>query len=535
MRWGQRGQPDYLGWGPARCRGTAPAGETRQGGTLTYVTAEEPETLNPYLTQLVVGFDILSLFMESLLEADDQGQYGPRLAESYEAAADGLTYTFTLRTGVKWHDGSDFTAQDVVESYNMIMNPDFGAFSQQGWDKITGAETPDDHTVVFSLDQVYAPFIANVGGAYIAPASALAKGIQSFKEEFGREPFGTGPFRFVEWASGDHITAQANADYWQGAPKLEQIVCKFVPNSNTIAVQLKSGEADLAAYVDAQQFDTYQAIEDKQVIETDSQAWFHLDLKNIDFLMEKPVRQALDFATPKQDIIDKILKGHATISVADVAPISWAYNPNIKPRPYDLEQAKKLLDEAGWTPGPDGIRQKDGKRMQLELWGIAGDQQNQQILQVIAASWKQIGVQADLKFQDIKTLWGPEGYQFTETPTACGYSWFNGNDPDDSFYWHSSQIPDSPTGSGGNLPAYFHPYDMQDQIDELTERGVATIDQEERKKIYWQIQELLHEYVPVIFIYWNKLIFVSPKRLQGFKPNAFTPLFHNVHEWAYRA
>src|SRR5690606_22774290 len=134
--------------------------------------------LNPYLTQLGVGFDILSLFMETLLEADDTGQYGPRLAEAYQAAPDGLSYTFKLRTGVKWLDGGDVTAQDVMESYNMIMTPDFGAFFQQGWELITGSEAPDGQTVVFTLDRVFAPCIANVGGSYIVPASALTKGIQ---------------------------------------------------------------------------------------------------------------------------------------------------------------------------------------------------------------------------------------------------------------------------------------------------------------------------------------------------------------------
>jgi peptide/nickel transport system substrate-binding protein len=159
--------------------------------------------------------------------------------------------------------------------------------------------------------------------------------------------------------------------------------------------------------------------------------------------------------------------------------------------------------------------------------------QTERVLQVIANSWQQIGVEADLNFQDIRTIWGPEGYQFTEVETAGAYSWFNGNDPDNTFYWHSSQIPDDPQGTGGNLVAYFNEFDYQDEIDELTERGATTIDQDERREIYWEIQELLHEELPVIFIYWSNLIFVSPSNLRGFEPNAFTRLFYNVHEWHY--
>jgi peptide/nickel transport system substrate-binding protein len=296
---------------------------------------------------------------------------------------------------------------------------------------------------------------------------------------------------------------------------------------------MQTGEADLTAYASAEQFPEYEQMDDKEVIVVDGQSWFHLDLKNIGFLMDRNVRQALDYATPKEQIVDQILDGLGTVSIGDIPPISWAFNPNIEPRPYDLDRARELLEESGWEEGSDGVRMKDGDPLFIELWGVSGDSQTERQLQVIANSWEQVGFDVDLNLQDIRTIWGPEGYQFTDVETAGAYSWFNYNDPDNMFYWHSSQIPDDPQGSGGNLVAYFNEFEYQDEIDDLTERAATTVDQDERRELYWEIQELLHEELPVIFIYWSSLIFVSPDNLSGFEPNAFTRLFYNVNEWHF--
>jgi peptide/nickel transport system substrate-binding protein len=508
-------------------------GEAVAGGRLITVGTDEPETLNPYLTQLVVGGDILSLTMEPLLQPDDTATYEPRLAESYEFSDDGLVCTMHLRDDVVWHDGAAFTSDDVLVSYETIMDPDFGAFSQTGWSEIDEFEVIDDHTIEMTLTGVYAPFIAAIGDTFVVSRSIIDEGYEHFREEFGRSPWGTGPYLFEEWSSGEQVRLTANPDYWGGAPSLEEIVYRFVPSSNTMVVQLQTGEADLTAYASAEHYAEFEQMDDKEVTVTDGQAWFHLDLKYIGFLMDRNVRQALDYATPKQEIVDRILDGLGTVAIGDISPISWAYNPNIEPRPYDLDRARELLEESGWEEGPDGVREKDGDRLFIEIWGVSGDSQTERQLQVIANSWEQIGVDVDLNLQDIRTIWGPEGYQFTEVETAGAYSWFNYNDPDNMFYWHSSQIPDDPQGTGGNLVAYFNEFDYQDEIDELTERGATTIDQDERREIYWEIQELLHEELPVIFIYWSNLIFVSPSNLRGFEPNAFTRLFYNVHEWHY--
>jgi peptide/nickel transport system substrate-binding protein len=227
-----------------------------------------------------------------------------------------------------------------------------------------------------------------------------------------------------------------------------------------------------------------------------------------------------------------LLKGLATVGFGDQAPGTPWINPNIQPRPYDLDKAAALLAEAGFTKNADGNLEKDGKPLVIEHWIPSGDEQTKRVQQVIAASWRKLGIQVDEREEDIKSIWGPNGYQFTQAMTAGQYSWTNGNDPDDMFYWHSSQIPSEPTGTGGNTVAFFQKFSFQEEIDDLTLRAAAETDLEKRKQLYWQIQELLHEEVPVIFMYWGKRIYVAPKALAGFKANSYNYLLWDAQDWS---
>ncbi len=524
---------------------TAPDGTPQEGGTITAGSTEEPDTIHPYISQTVTGADVYSGMMEGLLAYDSTQQLQPRLATGFEISQDGLTYTFQLREGVAFHNGNPFTGQDLIDTWKIITNPDFGAFNQNGWDKIADIVI-DGPQAVITTTEVFAPFMSYVGVERISPASEIAKGPDAFKQEFGRAPIGTGPFRFGEWAAKEQIVLDKFAEYWGEPAKLDRIVYRIVPDDNTQLVQLRTGEiqvAGSAGALSASRVDEALGIENVVVLEHATQDWQHIDLKHVDFLRMTKVRQALDFATPTKDIIERLLKGRAVPSIADQVPGSWAHNPNIQPRPYDPEQAKALLAEAGLTPGEGGVLQGkvpttdpnvgDGevKPFELELWFVSGEAENERVSQVVAQSWNAIGVKTTVLSQDISTIWGPEGYQFNEKMTGCLYSWSNGNDPTDQFYWHSSEIPKTPTGTGGNLPAYFHPYNFQAEIDDLTARADQTTDQEQRKQLFWQIQELLHEEVPVIFMYWEKAYPVAAANLGGFWPSAFNSLLWNANEW----
>lgn len=524
---------------------TAPEGTPLVGGTITIGSNQEPDTLHPYITQTVTAYDVFGSILDSMLTYDSTQQLIPQLATAFEISEDGLIYSFDLRENVQFHNGDTFSGDDVVAVWQIIMNPDFGAFNQNGWDKIEDIAV-DGNRIVITTSEVFAPFLSYVAPREIVPMSAIEAGIDPFKQEFGRAPIGTGPFQFVEWRAKEQIVVEKFADYWGEPANLDRIVYRIVPDDNTQLVQLRTGEIQMVGSAGALspiRVDEALGIEGITVLEHPTQDWSHIDLKHWDHVRMTAVRQALDFATPTQDIIDRLLEGRALVSIADQAPGSWAHNPNIEPRPYDLEQATALLAEAGLTPGADGVLEGpvptddpnvgDGevKPFDIELWYIAGDTQSEQICQIVAQSWNSIGLKTTVLSQDISTIWGPEGYQFTERMTGSFWSWSNGNDPTCKFYWHSEDIPETPTGTGGNLPAYFHHYNFQEEIDALTVAADATTDQEERKEIFWQIQELLHEEVPVIFMYWGKAFPAVANNVGGFWPSPFNTLMWNTNEW----
>ena len=242
--------------------------------------------------------------------------------------------------------------------------------------------------------------------------------------------------------------------------RLEEIEYRVLPDADALLKALATGEIDVAAgsgVIPPYRVDEATAIPDVSVFRHGTMNWQHIDLKQMSFLQETPVRQALDFATPRERIIAEVLSGRAIPAFADLSPESWAYSETLRPRPFNPERAASLLDDAGLRPGEDGVRARDGKRFEIDLWGVRGDEQARAILEMIAAEWNAIGVSTLTQFASPADLWGSLGYQFSDRMTGCLYTWTNANDPDDLFYWHSSQIPVSPGASGGNLPAFFYP------------------------------------------------------------------------------
>jgi peptide/nickel transport system substrate-binding protein len=536
---------------------TAPAGTPIEGGTLVASSISEPDTLNPWVTALVTASDVCTGVFGGLMRYDSNLQIIPDLAESFEISTDGLVYTFHLRQGVTFHDGAAFTAKDVDATWKAIMNPDFTAYSQLGWDQITKLDMPDDFTVVMTTAEAYAPFIAYlsdpVSGAIVS-AAVFEKGPDFFRGDFGRKPFGTGPFKIDEWRAKEQVSLSRFDGYWGTRPKLDQIIYRVNPDDNTQLVQLQTGEAQLASSdgaIGATRVDEVLGFGTVDVYERANMAWSHLDLKHVDFLRITKVRQALDYATPTQDIIDNIQKGRVVRAFADQAPITTVYASDITPRPYDPEMAKQLLTEAGLTLNDDGVwegptptpskdidpntdRGGPVKQFKMEYWHTSGDSTEDQIAQVIAQSWQQIGIPTEVKSEDVSTIWSPDGYQFDpETMTACKYSWFNSNDPDNMYYWHSSQIPPDPTGAGGNAIAYFFPLNFQAKVDELTEAGVKETDPDKRKAIYIELQHLIFEETPVVFLYWSKDFSAVVPNLGGFWPSPFNRLLWNAQEWYF--
>ena len=506
------------------------AGDT---GTLIYGSTTEPDTLNPETMVLVSSFEVTSAVFDSLLTPDPSNRLRPNLATSVDHTPDGRTWTFHLRRGVQWADGVPFSSADVAYTYRALLNPKNNIVSKLGWDKIDRLTTPDPYTVVCHLSQVYAPFLSTVSYVnFIVPRHIYDRpGLDFNRAAFNRKPFGTGPYMVSEWKAGDQITLLPNPHSWRGQPHFKKIIYKIVPNANTQLVQLRTGDLDFGT-VDQSQAKEARAIAGKRLDVAVSNAWLHIDLKQYGFLREQVVRQALDFATPKAAILKGILGGLGQIANGDISPIfADYYNSTVPQRPYDPAKAAALLAADGFSKGSDGVLRKGGQPFAMELWSTSGVTLNERINSVLKNVWGRLGVQVTLRSQSSTAIYGANGPQFSKQMTGITYAWYNYNDPDDTLFWNSSQIPTSPTGGGQNVICYFNTFAFQRQIDDLTNAGVATVDTAKRRAIYFKIQALLADQVPVIFLDWQPSLIVVPTTLAGFRSNPFNNLFWNVTDW----
>jgi peptide/nickel transport system substrate-binding protein len=520
-------------------RKTKPKGKEVRDGRIAVGVVGSIDTLNPYTTNLYAqGFDVLAGVMDGLVGYDSRQRLKPLLAQGYTISDDGLTYTFDMRPGVLFQNGQPLTARDVVASWQMIMNKDLPVWSRLGWDKIASIDVPNDQTAVVKTAQLFAPFLSSIAAGQfttcaICPANELDKGLDQFRERFDAKPIGTGPFR-IKSVRQDEILLERYGKHWAGNPKLERITIRIFEDYEEQLAALASGDIQIANRTGtpgSQHVADTLAVDGVNVFQFPGLTWGHLDLKNVSYLMDTQVRQGLDYATPKREIIEQVLNGLGQVGAADQAPGSWAFSQSLRARSLDHEKAASLMARAGFDLNRAGQLEKDGVPFEIDLWGEKGDAQAEPILQLIAESWARIGVSCRVNIAPAAELWGPTGYQYTDRMTAGYYRWANVNDPDDMFYWHSSQIPTYPGGPGGNVPAFFNEYSFQAQIDDLTSRAAAETDPIVRKNLYLEIQDVLHEQVPAIFLFWDHNFSAAATTIGNYLPSAYTYLLWNAREW----
>ncbi len=506
------------------------------GATLIYGATGEPDTLNPWTTALGTGNEVAPAIFDSLLRSDAQSHLQPELAMSVDHSADGRTWTFHLRHGVKWADGVPFTSADVAYNYRVAFDKKdnvTGYYGITGWDQIDHYTIPDANTFVCHLKAVNAPFLANMGSTPLIPQHIYDRpGVDFHKTSFNRTPFGTGSYMVSEWKAGDHITLVPNPYSWRGQPFFKKVIYKIVPDKDTLLVQLKTGEVDMGMVLQRQVAQA-RTLPGKRLVTWLKNSYRHVEFVQYGFPREKAVRQALDYATPKVAIFKGISLGMGAIAYSNVSPaVSYYHNPSVPTHPFNLTTAAAMLAADGFVKGPDGTLQKNGQPFTMNLWTTTGDSDGTRINQVLQQVWGQLGIKVTLRSLPYADLFGPNGPYFAKAMAGNTVGNDNNPDVDDSTYWVSSGIPKSPTDNTCcNSMAYFYPFDFQAQIDALYQAGNGTVDPAKRKAIYFKIQDVLADEVPVIFLYWAPGLVVVPNNLTGFVGNPFFPSFSTVGSW----
>lgn len=503
---------------------TAQSVTPKKGGHVTLGRASDIKTFNTVLSGDDGSSLVASLCFDSLLTIDKSGSPIPLLAESFKAGSDGLTYTFNLHKNAKWTDGQPVTADDVVFTYQLMYDPKYKAVSsprrgtlEKYIDSVTAT---DANTVVIKTKSVFAPFLVQHSGYGILPKHVLgaldSKAINT--SDFNSGPtVSSGPFKFVKWEKGQQVTFARNDTYYLGAPYLDQFILKIIPGGSVaISNQLQTGEIDLGP-VDPSLFDQFKTVTSVNVGEYPT-ASFEFYAYNQDpnkhagkFFADKSVRQALLYALDRDKVRTAVYFGHATTAVTPIPPVLWAFNSTTQPSyKFDKAKAESLLDAAGWAKGSDGIRSKGGVRFKIELITNSGNKVRENLIQVMAQAWKDVGVDVTPKPIDFGALVDQIVHTRTFDVFLVGFGPFT--DPDQSSIFHSRNTVDGGfDGFGFSNP----------DVDKLLDDGVATLDRAKRLDIYKQYQTKMNDLVPAPpIVFGNGLPGVN-KRVMGTRYSTF--------------
>ncbi|MGD6834883.1 glutathione ABC transporter substrate-binding protein [Sutcliffiella halmapala] len=481
----------------------------KEGGELVFVISQDAPTLDPHGMNDTATTNATTQLFDRLTEYAADGSVVPALAESFEAVDD-TTWEFKLKEGVKFHDGTDFNADAVKMTIERIIDPEFASPRAVVLNMITEVVVVDDYTVQFKTEKPFAPLpahLAHNAGSIIAPSAIEEE--NSGGKKVSENPVGTGPFKFVSWSTGSEMIFEKNADYW-GEKKAAVDTLKFVvvPEQATRMAMLETGDAHVAQ-VGASDVERAKGMADVTITSEKSTRMDYLG-----FNMQKApydnlkVRQAISMAINKSDVVDGILDGQGVPAVGPLAPTVVGNYQELKPLDYDVEAAKKLMEEAGFADG-----------FETTLFVNEGNKERSDIALLVQDQLADIGITVNIETIE----WGA----FLEKTAAGEHELFILGwttvtaDADYGLYalFHSSAF-----GAPGNRSFY-----KNERVDELLDLGRSETDQAKRDEAYKEISEILVEEAPMVYLQHPDFIYGTNGVASGLFVNfSGTPFFKDV-------
>tara|TARA_R110000751_G_scaffold81322_1_gene164032 strand:+ start:677 stop:2341 length:1665 start_codon:yes stop_codon:yes gene_type:complete len=522
--------------GPAAIgRDQAFAANADANGQLILAFSQEPTVFNPLMPHIEVDEGVYYAVFDPLFDFDPDGEYFPILVAEVPTVAnggiseDGLNWRIKLKEGVTWHDGTPFTAEDVKFSLELTMDPDFRSFRSTGYKFMQNITVVSDTELTWEMSEPFAPMAAILASTYIIPKHAFDGVEDKNSAPFSNAPIGTGPFKFKERMAGDHIELEANADYHMDGPYLKTLIIKYVPDLNVMYTQFKSGDIDVIGlqYISPDHLAEAEKLPNK-IVTVAGTATFEsigLNMTRPQF-QELAVRQALYAALDKTSIIDALYYGVPTPTETYMPQQSYYYEPDLPKHEFSLEKARKLLDDAGWVPGADGVREKDGVRLSFTNSTTAGNHLREQAQQFIQQTFKEVGVEMTIKNLPPAVMWGDYWMNSGFDSVVVGLNALSGADPDTSDYFMSTMSPVL-GGSGQNTFAYQNP-----KVDELLIKGAASFVPEDRRKIYQELQRVIRDDLPFLPVFQYAVIKGRKDDVDGPAPNVNNRIeTWNVRDW----
>jgi len=460
--------------------------------TLVMIIESSPANLDPR-----VGIDAQSerigeLLFDALLTRDEHLDVQPGLADRWDIP-DPLTYIFHLHRGVTFHDGRPLSSRDVKWTLDSLLEGKIRSTKSAAYRFVDHIEAPDDFTVVFHLKEPNSTLLWNLseGASGIVPYGSL--------DEITRQPIGSGPFKFVSAEQDKEIIIARNNNYWGTKPRLSRIRFTIVPDATTRALELRKGSADAA--INALTSDTIVALEREPNLQIDRApgtvlSYLAFNLRD-PTLRDVRVRQAIAYAVDRAPLLQYIWRGFAQPAQSILPRQSWAYDQNVTFYPHDPEKSRQILDAAGY-PAHDGIR-----------FHLTMKTSTEESTRLTAAVWQQqlreIGIALDIRTFEFATF-------FADVTSGAfqlySLRWIGGNEDPDIFEYafDSSRFPPK----GANRGFYSNP-----RVDSLIDRARREVDQDTRKKLYDEVQEILAQDVPYINLWYFDNVLVHTRRVQN--------------------
>ena len=502
-------------------------GQPAYGDTLVQASIGDISGLIPNITSDSASHEIGGFIYSNLVRTDKEFRPEGELAERWEISADEMSITFHLRRGVKWHDGEEVTAEDVDFTYRYMIDPKTPTAYGEPFRQVQRAEVLDRYTYRVTYSKPYAPALLS-WGIWILPRHILEPawkaGVDLRTTRQNRFPVGSGPYRFVEWKTGEKVVLEANPDYFEGPPYIRRVVYRIIPDQSTIFLEVKARNIDMAGLTPIQyrrqtEYPAFQQAFHRYRYVANSYAYLGFNLRDPRF-QDRRVRQAIAHAIDKEEIIEGVLLGLGRPAVGPYKPGTWWYRDDVTTYPFDPERAQALLAEAGWKrAGAGGLLAKDGKPFGFTIRTNQGNQVRQQTAEIVQRRLRAVGIDAKIHVVEwaafINTFIRKRDFE------AIILGWGLGSDPDQYDIWHSSK-----TGADElNHISYANP-----RVDELLEAGRRTFNQERRAAIYGELQQVLAEDQPLVFLYVPDALPVVSARVRGVEP-APAGITHNFIRW----
>jgi peptide/nickel transport system substrate-binding protein len=542
-------------------------GADKQGGTLVLGFYQEPELLNNNIRTQTVA-DWAGDFMESaLLAVSPEGEYYGELAKEVPTvqnggvSEDGLTISVNLHEGVLWEDGDEFTCDDVVFLWETTVHPESGSVSTAGWEVVESVTCKDDYTVVIQFTEFYAPYLYMLTWA-ILPSHLGLDPADMQNWEYNRQPLSLGPYKLEEWVSGDHMTLVRNENFllWEseGKPYVDAVIMRWIESREVGKQLIQTGELDMVwdlIEADLPEAQTWDGVVISKPPSTGTERLVlntadpEMDAPCAEYLRENPsphwalgdpkVREAIELAIDKQTIVDKLLFGFATVGTTE-HNLGWAKG-DIPPSEYNVDKAKALLEEAGWSDEDgDGVREcngcpnaEPGQPLKLKIQTTSGNALREQAEQVLMEMMAEIGIELyieNVPSSELFASYSGGAFRKHGQYDILMYTTSYGIDPQSHTegYFASYNSPcDDNAGKGYNYSRW-----IDDEFDAAIQEAGSSPDLAVRAAAYQKGAERVAEGRPHIYLYDRGDIDLVRERFKGYIANIWTSTGSwNAEEW----